>query len=402
MSALLAYFLCAAAALAAAVPSLDARQENPNSTCLVYGIDFVQGGSYFINSNSTANFTTVQQFDDCNDDSASILLVQQSTEDEWECSSVETVPSNTSQLSTCPLEKDQMSSGEWTILVIGNNGDGNPFAYERDFTLTVGQQTTITVTPTVTYTQSSTPLANTTITSQLDYTSTLNNTLTITSPAETDYITVVPAEVTTTETRTIWHSHTSWTQTQSVIHETATPSCTIPSRPSSPDPWATFKPTIIPLPAGLHWKRSEARAVDPEEALARLLRHRARKVSAISPDKKIKNRSADAPRITATASPAVNSTVTSIFPTSTATFTIFSSKTTYTTLPPQTVRSETEYDTITAPTPTDTIYTAVWSRTVITSTLSLDWTLTHTSTPSALATSCMAQGGHFGFGGWFD
>jgi hypothetical protein len=48
------------------------------------------------------------------------------------------VPTNTSQLSTCPLEKDQMSTGEWTILVIGNNGDGNPFAYERDFSLTVG------------------------------------------------------------------------------------------------------------------------------------------------------------------------------------------------------------------------------------------------------------------------
>lgn len=50
----------------------------------------------------------------------------------------DSVPSGTSQLSSCPLEKDQMSTGEWTILVIGNNGDGNPFAYERDFSLTVG------------------------------------------------------------------------------------------------------------------------------------------------------------------------------------------------------------------------------------------------------------------------
>jgi hypothetical protein len=32
---------------------------------------------------------------------------------------------------------DQMTSGEWYILVIGNNADGNPFAYERDFNLTV-------------------------------------------------------------------------------------------------------------------------------------------------------------------------------------------------------------------------------------------------------------------------
>lgn len=160
---------------------LTTRQDSPTSNCSVYGIDFVDGGSYFINSNSTANFSVVQQFSGCNDDSASVLLVQQSTEDEWECTSVPTgqyfsrataqnstvliqlsVPSDTSQLSTCPLEDDQMSSGEWTILVIGNNGDGNPFAYERDFSLTVGPQETTTATQTVTYTQTLTPVVNTT------------------------------------------------------------------------------------------------------------------------------------------------------------------------------------------------------------------------------------------------
>jgi hypothetical protein len=72
------------------------------------------------------------------------------------------VPSDTSQLSTCPIEDDQMSSGEWTILVIGNNGDGDPFAYERDFSLTVGPQETTSATQTVTYTQTSTPVVNTT------------------------------------------------------------------------------------------------------------------------------------------------------------------------------------------------------------------------------------------------
>ena len=70
--------------------SLTTRQDNPTSNCSVYGIDFVDGGSYFINSNSTVDFTTVQQFSGCNDDSADVLLVQQSTEDEWECTSVPT------------------------------------------------------------------------------------------------------------------------------------------------------------------------------------------------------------------------------------------------------------------------------------------------------------------------
>jgi hypothetical protein len=69
---------------------LETRQDNTNSTCLVYGIDYVDGGSYFIDSSSTSDFTAVQQFDGCNDDSASILLVQQSTENEYECSSVPT------------------------------------------------------------------------------------------------------------------------------------------------------------------------------------------------------------------------------------------------------------------------------------------------------------------------
>lgn len=69
---------------------LETRQDYANSTCSVFGIDFVDGGSYFINSNSTSDFSCVQQFDCCNDDSASILLVEQSTEDEWECSSVPT------------------------------------------------------------------------------------------------------------------------------------------------------------------------------------------------------------------------------------------------------------------------------------------------------------------------
>jgi hypothetical protein len=75
---------------AAASALLETRQDDPNSTCLVYGIDYVDGGSYFIDSSSTSDFTAVQQFDNCNNDTASILLVQQSTEDEYECSSVPT------------------------------------------------------------------------------------------------------------------------------------------------------------------------------------------------------------------------------------------------------------------------------------------------------------------------
>lgn len=139
--------------------------------------------------------------------------------------------------------------------------------------------------------------------------------------------------------------------------------------------------------------------MDPEMALARLRRHRAKR-SGSEVVNEVAKRSADAPTITSTASVAANTTITDVLPTSTQTFTVFSSNTIYSTLPPVTVKSGIEYDTITAPTPTDTVSTAVWSPTVITSTLSLGWTLTKTSTPSALASSCKAEGGHFGHG-WF-
>lgn len=36
--------------------------DDPNSVCLSYGIDFVSGGSYFINTLSNQSFTAVTQW----------------------------------------------------------------------------------------------------------------------------------------------------------------------------------------------------------------------------------------------------------------------------------------------------------------------------------------------------
>ena len=112
---------------------------NETSICLSYGIDYQNGGSYFIDSRSTESFTVVSQFDDCEPDtSAYVLLVNDDTGDQLECSGVATTPDLTNVISTCPITKSQMTSGPWSILVIGNNGDGSPYAWQRDFTLTVG------------------------------------------------------------------------------------------------------------------------------------------------------------------------------------------------------------------------------------------------------------------------
>lgn len=157
-------FLAAVAALSAnalaslsSAPSSNAavlieRQSNPNSTCSVFGIDFQNGGSYFINTNSQADFTAVSQFEGCNNDTASIMLVNDDTSDEYECTAVPTVPDDVSQMSTCPIMKSQITSGNWSILTLGDNGNGNPYAYQRDFMLQAGPQETVTATVTVPFT----------------------------------------------------------------------------------------------------------------------------------------------------------------------------------------------------------------------------------------------------------
>lgn len=107
---------------------------DPNSVCLSYGVDFTDEGHYFINQLSSESFTCVSTFKGCNQGVADVLLVNPSDE-EYLCSQIPTTPEDTPELSTCPILKSQMTSGDWIILVLGNNGDGNPFAWERGTSL---------------------------------------------------------------------------------------------------------------------------------------------------------------------------------------------------------------------------------------------------------------------------
>jgi hypothetical protein len=59
-----------------------------------------------------------------------------------------------------PLNKTQLATGEWSIIILSNNGNGDPIAYQRDFSLTVGPQSTATVTPTITANLTSTPIVS--------------------------------------------------------------------------------------------------------------------------------------------------------------------------------------------------------------------------------------------------
>jgi len=106
-------------------------RSDSNAICYSYGVDFVDEGSYFINSQSTEQFSAVSYFQGCQNDTADVLFVAPDN-DEYLCSQIPTVPENKNQLSTCPIQKSQMSSGHWLLLVLGNNGDeGQPFAWQR-------------------------------------------------------------------------------------------------------------------------------------------------------------------------------------------------------------------------------------------------------------------------------
>lgn len=109
---------------------------DPDSICYSYGVDFVDEGHYFINSLSTDPFSSVSTFKGCNTDVADILLVDPD-DIEYLCDDIPTTPSDTKQLSKCPINKNQMSSGHWLLLILGNNGayPAQPFAWQRGMSL---------------------------------------------------------------------------------------------------------------------------------------------------------------------------------------------------------------------------------------------------------------------------
>jgi hypothetical protein len=84
----------------------------------------------------------------CADDVAAIELVNWDNGDEYTCSDIPLQPDGTPETSTCDIEKDQMVSGTWGLILVSNNGpdpDSPPFANQRTFSLDVGVQATSTV-----------------------------------------------------------------------------------------------------------------------------------------------------------------------------------------------------------------------------------------------------------------
>ena len=126
----------------AQLQSWDPEMENP---CHSYGIDFQDnGGPYFQNISSPEKFTFVSTFEGCEKDFATNIIVDP-TGEQYQCTDTSLQPDNTYQMTTCPLMKNSLYSGDWSLIILGNNGDKEQFADQRDFILTVGKPVTSTV-----------------------------------------------------------------------------------------------------------------------------------------------------------------------------------------------------------------------------------------------------------------
>ncbi|KAI7253686.1 hypothetical protein KC343_g3657 [Hortaea werneckii] len=220
------------------------RQNNADSTCQVFGLDFQDGGSYFLNSNSSQNFMASYQFRGCNDAIADVMLVNMNNGDQYFCSSVSTVPDNSTQVSTCPVQHSQLTTANYSIITLGNNGKGNPFAVQRDFVLNVRRQETSTVTISMPATVTSNPINTVTKISVVTTTSTVVPNQTPSS-SPSSFGTAQPPTQTITQTDRITQTFTRWTETDTTsTHVVQKNNCFVLGTPKQDAPCTT-------LPAGL-------------------------------------------------------------------------------------------------------------------------------------------------------
>lgn len=364
-------------------------------------------GNYFINSLSNEDFAAVSYFKGCNGGKADVLLVapeEAQGETEFLCSQIPTTPDEVNQLSTCPIEKSQMQSGHWLLLVIGNNGkDGQPFAWQRDLYLTVGPQATSTYTPTITMTITSIPTQTKTDTTTFTDVMTTGPFSTVTVPSGTAkrIKTITPKAVTATSTKTMTRTKVSLTKVVSITTKTVQATCTTPAHTGRPDKPCTYSPTKIhpaalvtptTIPTNFRWARKADREVDIEWARARIEAAKRKRDQAKAP---LERRAPDAPTITVTGDTPASTTTTEQGPPTTTTETVLVTEASTYTIPAPTVLSGLITLTTTLPTPTKTRITLAYTTTTKTINFGATYTKTSTITPSASVTACKSQGGHW-------
>ncbi|KAK0977672.1 hypothetical protein LTS16_015346 [Friedmanniomyces endolithicus] len=325
-------------------------------TCESFGDDFQNGGSYFQNNLSSDPFTALQDFDGCQNDTANNVLVNPNG-DQSQCSNTPLLPNDTPQLITCAdWPKDKLYNGSWSLLIISNNGNGSPIAYQRDFSLSVGPQHTLTVTATATITNQNTPVVNVTQTSTSTYTTTVPSSTT-TVQATVTPTTITPAPSVVRMTKGLF-TLTQVVQTVQVssIAKTVPASCTVPQVTRVKDPIAQIVPTedvagLIGLSSIL--KRSSGSAAykrailvgrTPSDELKQaFVENRNKRLAKV-----LHKRAPDQPTITVTATNAATSTISQVGATTTQTVTVVVSQTSTSTSGIATVDADGQRSTITA------------------------------------------------------
>ncbi|GAB1731449.1 hypothetical protein NU195Hw_g1063t1 [Hortaea werneckii] len=339
-------FASSALALSLAHSVLAQDECPPPGTCQSFGVDFTDGGTFFQNTLSNEQFNATQEFEGCQDDTSNNILIGP-TGDSFECDGTSLVPADQDMTFSCPVQKSALESGDYSIVVISNNGGCNPIAFQRDFIINAAPQETETVTPTVTIETAFTPVVSSTETETSLVTRTAR-TSTVTVPRWNfnPTYTVYPRPTYTWVKDPIW----TYTSTENVptVVATSTIQSTAPcsQAPTKRDP----QPTTVPPPleekfqdladivrrvlnafglkerevlpgrsASTEFKRAiiEGRAIDPKAKEA-WLRERHERLAAKNAGG-IQKRAPDAPTLTITDSSAASTvtSTTSTAPTST-------------------------------------------------------------------------------------
>ncbi|KAF1991808.1 hypothetical protein K402DRAFT_416340 [Aulographum hederae CBS 113979] len=385
--------------------------ETPNP-CVSYGMDFQDGGEYFQNSLSNSSFSFVSQFQGCSNDVALNLFVDPNGE-QMQCSDTNLQPDDTNQLATCPMLKNELWTGDWSVVIISNNGDARPIAYQRDFSLDVAAQETTTFTPTVTIGPiSETVVQNVTTSTTFTTDTTLPVvTTTVKSTVTRPPKTVTPAKVTVTSTKT-YATITKIRPTVqlSIVTKSKTMSCKLPIRASTTDKTCTIVPTVVSAAA----LASTTAADVPERfRLARLLKERAaipgagfdkerfvreRREYLAANEHLVVKRDIDLATVTVTDTDSANyPTSTSVVTlTKTATMGVTATSTATITPPAVTILKGTTVlprSTVTAPTPTRRIVKYTIQTNFSTKTFTRTVTVTSEIYPEASVSACISKGG---------
>ncbi|KAB5577570.1 hypothetical protein GE09DRAFT_1168517 [Coniochaeta sp. 2T2.1] len=122
---------------------LFARVRAAEAACSSYGVDYSNGGAYYIDGSSNQYFSFITVFQGCSQESISPVLVGPD-DNEYACSAINTQPAGSQVTSTCGIPYSAMQSGTWKIIV-----QGSQIAVQRTITLTVGVPQTVVVTVSV-------------------------------------------------------------------------------------------------------------------------------------------------------------------------------------------------------------------------------------------------------------